>query len=119
MPHPEDVFAGNELGLEVLACVTKMIESIGPATQRVSRTQVSFRRRRGFVYLWDPGRWMVNPEHHVLVSLALQHRIESPRWKEVIHQTTQMWMHHLEVQSVDDLDDEVQAWLAQAYADAA
>jgi hypothetical protein len=117
MPQPTDVFT-NELGLAVLARVTEMIEEIGPATQRVSRTQISYRRRRGFVYLWDPGRWLRNSDVNIVVSLALEHRIESPRWKEVVHQTTKLWMHHLEVTDVDELDDEFAGWLAEAYADA-
>ena len=106
------------MALAVLDRVSQMVEALGAATVRASRTQVSFRRRSSFVYLRDPGRWRGKTSVQVVLSLALKHRIESPRWAEVVHQTSRMWVHHLEVASLDDLDAEVEQWLAQAYADA-
>jgi hypothetical protein len=48
----------------------------------------------------------------------MRHRQSSSRFKEVAHPARTTWMHHLEVRSLEELDDEVLSWLAQAYADA-
>jgi hypothetical protein len=119
MAEPEEVFAGNGLGLTVLARVRDLVAEIGPAQIRTSRTQVAFRRRQGFAYLWDPGRWLTTPHADVVLSIALPEHVASPRWKEVVHPSSGVWMHHLEVKAVDDLDTEVATWLAAAYASAA
>ena len=38
----------------------------------------------------------------------------SGRFKEVAHPATRVWMHHLEVHEVGEIDDEVRGWLAEA-----
>ena len=81
---------------------------------RVSKSQVALRARRGFAYLWLPGRWLRNPAADLVVSIALDRRIESPRFKEVAHPARDVWMHHLEVQEPGDVDDEVAGWLREA-----
>jgi hypothetical protein len=50
----------------------------------------------------------------VVLSIALGRHDPSPRWKEVVHPSPKQWMHHLEVRTVADLDDEVAAWLHEA-----
>lgn len=41
-------------------------------------------------------------------------RIPSPRFKQLVHPAPSIWMHHLEIHSLDELDDEVRAWLREA-----
>jgi hypothetical protein len=81
---------------------------------RVTKSQVSFRRSRGFAYLWRPGQYLTNPNAEVVLSIALGRRDGSSRWKEVIHPTTNHWIHHLEVDDVDEIDAEVVGWLREA-----
>jgi hypothetical protein len=50
----------------------------------------------------------------VVLSVALGRRDASPRFKEVVQPSPTHWMHHLEVDGPDDIDDEVVAWLAEA-----
>lgn len=45
----------------------------------------------------------------------LKHRIESPRFRKVEHYGGDDWGYYLRVESLDDLDDEVQEWLCMAY----
>jgi hypothetical protein len=47
--------------------------------------------------------------------LGLRHRDESPRWKEVSEPSRGRFVHHLELRSIDDVDDEVEAWLREAW----
>jgi hypothetical protein len=111
-------FAGHAFPLAVYRRVCEMLDSIGPTVSATTRSQVAFRRRRGFAYLWMPGRWLTRPGAEVVLSVALARRDESPRWKEVVNPSRGTWMHHLEVHSLGDLDDEVDGWLREAFDDA-
>jgi hypothetical protein len=50
----------------------------------------------------------------VVLSLSLDRREGSPRFKEVVHPAPAHWTHHLEVHAVADVDDEVVGWLREA-----
>jgi hypothetical protein len=82
----------------------------------VTRSQVAYRRRRAFAWTWLPGRWLSAPAAEVVLSIALARLDGSARWKEVVHPSARWWMHHLEVRSPEELDDEVAAWLAEAWS---
>lgn len=110
----EDLLAGSDLGLAVLARVRSALAPHPGATERTTRSQVAFRGRRGFAYLWRPRQYLGDAAAEVALSLALPYRVESPRWKEVVHPAPTTWMHHLEVASPEDVDDEVVGWLRAA-----
>lgn len=114
--EPEDFFAGHPASSEAFQRVRGLIEEIGPVEIRTSRSQVAFRRRRGFAYVWMPGRWLAHPAAETVLSIALPAPQPSPRFKEVIHPSPLIWMHHLEIHHLDDVDREVAGWLADAYA---
>jgi hypothetical protein len=108
---PEEYFATSPLGLAAYEWVRARV---GECDVRVSSSQVAFLKARGFAYLWLPGRYLTHPQAEVVLSVALGRADPSPRWKEVAHPAPNHWMHHLEVRSVGDLDEEVGAWLAEA-----
>ena len=111
----EHLLASSSLGLAVLMRVREVLaESHPDVTERVGRSQVAFRRRRGFAYLWMPGHYLTNPRADVVLSLALTSRLESPRFTEVVHPARTTWMHHLELHAAEDVDDEVADWLVHA-----
>jgi hypothetical protein len=111
----EEFFAGHGHSLELYRRVSTMVHAIGPAEERVTRSQLAFRRRRGFAYLWLPGRWLRKPRAELVLSIALPRAMPSPRWKEVAHPAPGTWMHHLELFTPEDLDAEVAGWLSAAY----
>jgi hypothetical protein len=111
----EAFFAGHPLGVAAYRWVWSITARLGSVSARVSRSQVAFRRRRGFAWLWRPGRWLANPDAEVVLSVALDRHDPSPRFKEVVHPAPQVWMHHLEIRSMADLDAETEAWLREAY----
>lgn len=92
-----------------------MVGLLDGVTVRTSKSQVAFRRRRGFAYLWLPGMYLAKPSAEVVLSIALDRELASGRFKEVVHPSPRVWMHHLEIRSLDDLDDEVSGWLRSAY----
>lgn len=114
--QPEDFFTGHPASYAAFRRVRGLIEGIGPVEVRTSRSQVAFRRRRGFAYLWMPGRWLALPAAETVLSIALPAPLTSPRFKEVVHPSPRIWMHHLEIRDLDDVDAEVAGWLADAYA---
>ena len=112
--EPEELLAGNTVALAVFERVRSALEALGPVEIRASKSQVSFRRLRGFAYLWVPGQYLERPGADVVLSFALGRRVESQRFKEIVHPSPKHWMHHLEIQGVNDLDDEVIGWLREA-----
>ena len=114
MSDAEDFFADHPDGRAVAAAVAAVVADLGTHEVRVSRSQVAFRRRRGFAYLWRPGQY-VRSEVPAVLSVALPREVAHPRWKEVVHPSPGVWMHHLELHSPAEVDDEVRAWLAEAY----
>lgn len=111
----EDFFGEEPFGRVVYEEVARRVDALGPAAVRVTKSQVAFRRRRGFCWVWLPGRYLAHPGADVVVSLALPHQDQSPRWKQVVR-VGGHWMHHLEVHVATDLDPELAGWLADAYA---
>lgn len=116
---PEDravdaFFTGHPTAAAVFARVRSVLDAAGGCTVRVSRSQVGFRRRRGFAYLWLPGQYLARPGSEVILTVALGRRDSSPRWKEVVHPARAHWMHHLEIHDPTDVDDEVAQWLREA-----
>ena len=110
----ERFFEGSPRGLELYRAIADRVSAIGPADVRVTKSQIAFRRRRGFAYVWRPGRY-VRSDVPVVLSIALDRRLDSDRFKEVVHAASTRWMHHLEVSGVDQIDDEVSGWLAEGY----
>lgn len=115
---PEHLFAGEPGASEAYRAVKEMLEPIGPVDIRTTHSQVAFRRRRGFAYLWLPVAWARGSGVLVVLSIALTRHYDSRRWKQVAHPARGIWMHHLEVRATGDLDDEVRAWLGEAYTKA-
>jgi hypothetical protein len=111
---PEDFFAGHPIGLAAFERVRSTVAELGDVEVRTTKSQVAFRRRRGFAFLWLPGRYLRSPAAEVVLTVALGRHDASPRWKEVVHPSSRQWIHHLELTSPDDIDDEVQAWLLEA-----
>jgi hypothetical protein len=109
------LFDGAALALDVFRSVRRTLEEIGDVDVRITSTQASFRRRRGFAYVWMPSSSMGGSGDVVVLSIALGHELHSPRIAQVLEPAPGRWMHHLEVRAVDDVDDEVTQWLADAW----
>jgi hypothetical protein len=97
---PEQVFSNSPEGLRICGAVGRALSGAVPATVHTTISQVAFRNRRGFAVL----------------SIALPRRLESSRFKEVVHPSPGVWMHHLELHAVEDVDEEVACWLEEAFA---
>lgn len=116
--RPEDLFGGDPKAMAIYEAVQQAITVLGESSVRVTKSQVAFRRRKGFAFLWRPGQYIASAVPAVL-SIALPHELVSERIKEIAHPALNVRMHHIELARVADVDDELVGWLAEAYANAA
>ena len=112
--RPEELFTGHPGALATLDRVRTVIEAMGPVDIRTTKSQVAFRRTRGFAYLWRPGQYVSRASVDVVLTIALGRHDPSPRFKEVAHPSPRHWMHHLEIGDPADIDAEVVTWLREA-----
>jgi hypothetical protein len=113
--RPDEFFKDHPAAEAVFDKVQGIIDGFGEYEVRTSKSQVAFRRRRGFAYVWRPGQYLRNPKAEAVLSIVLGRHDRSSRFKEVAHPSARIWMHHLEVDDVDQLDGEVTDWLREAY----
>lgn len=113
---PAAFFAAHPLGLAAFERVRELLASCQGVSVRTSKSQVAFRRRRGFAYLWLPAMYLARPAADVVLSIALGRHDPSPRFKQVVRPSPRDWLHHLELRDVSELDGEVEAWLQEAAA---
>jgi hypothetical protein len=111
---PRDYFAGSAAGLAIFEAVDVMVKAFGGVDVRVTKSQIALRRRRAFAYVWRPGQY-VSSDVPAVLSIALSRKLRSDRFKEIAHPSPKVWMHHLEVESATELDDEVRDWLRMAF----
>ena len=110
----ERLFDGYPVGLAVYGAVERAVRAIGDAAVSVTKSQIAFRRKRGFAFVWRPGQY-VQSDVPAVLSIALPYEITSERFKAVAHPSPRVWMHHLELSAPEQVDDEVCEWLREAY----
>ena len=111
----DDFFSGQEESRQLLEAVRRAVEAVGPAKLRVTKSQVAFRRRRAFAWLWIPGGYLHSKAAPLVLTLSLRSRDPSPRWKEIVEPAPERFTHHMELYAVADIDHEVGSWLREAW----
>src|SRR5699024_7861039 len=115
---PRVLFGAYPRTLAICRRVEQVIATIGAdVSVNVTKSQVAFRNRRAFAWVWRPGQYVNNPMPAVL-SIALARELDSDRIKSVVHPSPKVWMHHIELDVADLVDAEVRDWLGEAYANA-
>ena len=112
----DEFFAGQDESRPIFEAVRRAVEAIGPVKLRISKSQVSFRRRKAFAWVWMPGQYLRGNTAPLVLTLSLPGRNSSPRWKEIVEPRPGRFTHHLELYSLADIDDEVRGWLQEAWA---
>lgn len=109
-----EFFETSPEGLRAYEKICRILGKLGNYEVRVTKSQVAFRRKRGFAYIWTPARYLHRPAAPAVLSIALGRHDGSSRFKEVVHPSPAHWMHHLEIYDANDIDDEVTRWLTEA-----
>jgi len=113
---PDEFFADKPLAKQLYEAVHQEIEALGETSLRVGRSQIAFRRRRAFAWVWMPGQSLTGrPAAPLVLPLGLRRRDESPRWKQGVEPAPGRCTHHLELHAVTDIDAEVRQWLREAW----
>jgi hypothetical protein len=89
--------------------VRAMVESIGPVRVLPEKTRIAFQVRMSFAQLTPRNKWL---DGHVVLA----RRLESPRFRKIETFSPRNHLHAFRISSVDEIDDELRAWLTEAYA---
>jgi len=111
-------FAGRDESRALFDAVESAALELDETEVRATKSQVAFRRRRGFASVWIPAKYLHGPVAPLVLTIALRRHDPSNRWKQVIEAAPGRFTHHLELWSTDAVDDEVRAWLREAWESA-
>lgn len=111
-------FQGFAQSRSIFETLRQSVEGLQPTTVSVTKSQIAFRRRRAFAWAWVPDRYLRGRHAPLVLSVALRRRDHSQRWKQVVEPTPGRFMHHLELNSPADIDDEVLQRLREAWDEA-
>lgn len=111
----DEFFAGHEESRPLFDEVRNAVETLGPATMKVSKSQVSFGRKTLFAFAWIPDMYLGRTGVPLVLTVGLRRRDDSPRWKRVVQPAPGRFTHHLELHRIPEVDDEVRARLKEAW----
>src|SRR6267154_2175630 len=89
--------------------VLKAIRRCGPVTVLPEKTRIAFQVRMSFGQLTTRSKWV---DGHVVLARKFEHA----RFRKIETISPRNHVHHFRLMSVADVDDEVESWLAKAYA---
>jgi hypothetical protein len=117
----EQFFAGHEESRQIFETLRRAVAATGLAhlELRVTKGQIAFRHRRPFAWASIPATYLRGDGAPLVLTVALLRRDLSPRWKQVVEPAAGRFTHHLELRSDADVDDQVRAWLREAWGAAA
>ena len=83
---------------------------------KVQKSQISFYGRHLFAAASLPYRrkkgW---PEHCLLVTFGLPHRLDDPRIAAAMEPYPNRWTHHVVVSRLQEIDEQLMMWIREAY----
>jgi uncharacterized protein DUF5655 len=89
--------------------VVAALTTIGAVTILPEKTRIAFQVRMSFAQLTPRRNWV---DGHVVLARRLEH----PRFRSVQSFSPRNHLHVFRLSGVEDVDDEVRAWLREAYA---
>jgi hypothetical protein len=119
MSGVDSFFSANPLSQEIFEVVRTAAEGLEGVALRPGKSQIAFRRRTAFAWVWRPGQYLKGKTAPLVLTLALRRRHSSPRWKEIVEPAPGRFTHHLELFQPSDFDAEAASWLEEAWTSAA
>ena len=111
----DEFFAGYPVSRPIFDALHAAIAALGPVEMRVTKSQVAFRRRKAFAWVWIPDRYLGGGHAPLVLTLAFPWRDASPRWKQIVEPAPGRFTHHLELRAASEIDDEIAGWLRMAW----
>lgn len=115
----DEFFVGRPESRCIFEAAADAVATIGPAAIRITRSQIAFRRRTVFAFVWMPGMYLARNDIPLVLTIGLRRADSSPRWKQIVEPAPGRFTHHLELHSAADIDEEVIGWLQEAWDGAA
>lgn len=112
---PDEFFAGHEEARAIFVTLCQAIAQIGHSDIRVTKSQIAFRRRIGFAYVWMPEIYLGKAEVPLVLTIGLRRRDESSRWKKVVEPSPGRFTHHMELRSASEIDGQIFRFLQEAW----
>jgi Domain of unknown function (DUF5655) len=114
MPHSCQVvpldrhFEGREALRPVFDAFVAAARENGPMTINATKSRITLQAEMRFAAV-------ETRRARLKAHVVLGRPIESPRFTKVEHLPPAYYVHHFELAQVEDVDDEVRAWLTEAY----
>jgi Domain of unknown function (DUF5655) len=86
----------------------ELVERCGPVEVVPEQTRIAFHVRMSFAVVMLRRAWL---DGHVVLA----RRYEHPRFRRIDSISPRNHVHHFRIAALDELDDEVAAWIAEAY----
>lgn len=112
---PEAFLAPYPKALPLFRVVERYLSSLGDVQAEATKTQIAFRAKRRFAFLWIPALALGRGPPDLHLTFDLPRRVRSPRIKESVLSHPNVWTHHMRFARKADLDDEAKGWLREAY----
>jgi Domain of unknown function (DUF5655) len=111
----DEFFKGYKESRRLFDALVSVIKTIGPAEFRVTKSQIAFRRSKDFAWVWIPGKYLRGRTAPIVLTLSFSKRDTSARWKEIVEPAPGRFTHHLELYSINEIDNQVRDWLLDAW----
>ena len=110
-------FQGEPQALLVYqALEERILRELLQVSLKVHKTQISFSSKHGFAYASLPRfSRKAQPRARLILTLGLSHRLEHPRIWQATEPYPRRWTHHVILEAPEDVDDELMAWIKEAY----
>ena len=83
---------------------------------KVQNTQISFSSKHMFACASLPRfSRKARPEARLVLTFGLSHRVEHPRIWQAVEPYPSRWTHHVVLRGPEDVDEELMAWVREAY----
>jgi hypothetical protein len=103
-------FQGKPPGIrQMFDRIRAIVEGIGPVRVLPEKTRIAFQVRMSFAQLTPRNKWL---DGHVVLA----RRLPSPRFRKVETFSPRNHLHAFRISSIEEIDDELRAWLTEAYA---
>ena len=110
-------FLGRDPGkIAIFEAYEGAVLSCGESAMKVTKTQVSWGNPFLFAMLSHPRRAADRRAGALLATFGLHRRLDSPRILQAVEPYPGRWTHHLLLARPEEVDGEVAAWLAEAWA---
>ena len=96
------------------SCLLAELEGV---TIQPQKSQITLKNRRvfGAVSFLAARKAKDRPDPYITITLGLNRREGSPRIDQASEPYPGRWTHHIVIGSVEEIDDELMAWVHEAY----